>query len=714
MNKFARLPAEHSSRRKTAKGARPVRRSRYFAFLSYSHKDSELADWLHRELEEFRVPAAIAGRLTSNGVAPRRLSPIFRDEHELAAADDLGEEIETALASSQFLIVLCSPAAAASRWVNAEIELFKHSRPDACVLAAIASGEPFASETSGREAEECFPPALRRKHDRRGRATGRRLEPLAADFRDSDARRLALLKLVAGMLGVHLDELVQRHATRRHRRLAWLAAASLAGMAVASSLAVTAVRSRNEAREQRRDAEGLVAFMLGDLKDKLEPIGRLDALDGVGKRILDYYGRQDASDLSDAALSQRAQALSLMAEVAYARGDLDTSSRLYRQAMAGTAEAIRRHPDDAQRLFEHAQNVFYFGQTRLNLGDLKTAEGALREYRRLAEQMNALQPDSMKYRMELQYADTDLGVVLYDQRRFGEAVAQFTDALKTMEAISTADPSNKDYRQSVAESLAWLGDAQRALGNVDQAVGARQRTIAIYNQLYAQTGDVRFRQRAIPAISTLGNLYVDRGQQALAAQQFQTAIGQADQLTGVEPANNLWQQYGYESRISYAKMLLATGQRDEASAQLAPACNTIDRLLRQPAPKPDWRIGQVNCLLLKAQIALASGAKDQALGIAQQAVNATRQLHSFDRFSDAAQTRRAYRIFGDIERARGDLAAATAAWTTALAALPPGVPELPQEIAQHATLLDRLGRASEAQQLKQRLAAMGYKAAAVG
>ena len=70
-------------------------------------------------------------------------------------------------------------------------------------------------------------------------------------------------------------------------------------MAITSTLAVTAIQARDAARDQRRQAEGLVAFMLGDLKDKLEPIGRLDALDGVGARVLQYYGEQDTSQLSD-------------------------------------------------------------------------------------------------------------------------------------------------------------------------------------------------------------------------------------------------------------------------------------------------------------------------------------------------------------------------------------------------------------------------------
>ena len=193
--------------------------------------------------------------------------------------------------SSQFLVVLCSPNAAKSRWTNAEIEAFKRTRPEGCVLAAIVAGEPFASDMPGREGRGMLPARrLRYKYDRRGRPTGKRAEPLAADLRgNGDERRIGFLKLVAGMLGVGLDDLVQRETTRRQRRLAWLAAASLAGMAVTSTLAVTAIQARDAARDQRREAEGLVGFMLGDLKDKLEPIGRLDALDGVGARVLAYY-----------------------------------------------------------------------------------------------------------------------------------------------------------------------------------------------------------------------------------------------------------------------------------------------------------------------------------------------------------------------------------------------------------------------------------------
>src|SRR5207302_3582126 len=243
------------------------------------------------------------------------------------------------------------------------------------------------------------------------------------------------------MLGVGLDELVKREQTRRHRRLAWLAAASLAGMAVTSTLAVAAFQARNEARDQRRQAEGLVAYMVGDLKDKLEPIGRLDALDGVGSRVLAYYSKQDASDLSDAALLQRSSALSITAKVAFLRGHLDEATGLYRQAMAGTAVAMRRAPSDTKRIFDHAQNVFWLGQIAWTRGQQNETEANYREYQRLADLLVTIEPDNLKWRMESLYGKEDVGIALYDERRFAEAAQQFDNAIGPMENLISIDPT---------------------------------------------------------------------------------------------------------------------------------------------------------------------------------------------------------------------------------------------------------------------------------
>ncbi len=108
---------------------------RYWAFISYSHRDARAAAWLQRAIETYRPPA----RLTAPDGAPvpRRLTPIFRDREDLPAAGNLSDAIRAALNDSRFLIVVCSPSAAASHWVDEEIRYFKQQRGDASVLALI-------------------------------------------------------------------------------------------------------------------------------------------------------------------------------------------------------------------------------------------------------------------------------------------------------------------------------------------------------------------------------------------------------------------------------------------------------------------------------------------------------------------------------------------------------------------------------------------------
>jgi len=185
--------------------------TRYWAFISYSQRDAKLAQWLHKELETFRIPRALIGRRIGDRTIPRRLIPIFRDRDELPSAGDLTGKIRQALEASHALIVICSPYAAASPWVNEEVRTFKSFGRSQRVFPLIIDGEPFASERPSLGLPECFPPALRFAVAADGTLTDRRADPLAADARQGkDGRSAARLKLIAGILGVGFDDLRRR------------------------------------------------------------------------------------------------------------------------------------------------------------------------------------------------------------------------------------------------------------------------------------------------------------------------------------------------------------------------------------------------------------------------------------------------------------------------------------------------------------------------
>ncbi|HEV2746917.1 MAG TPA: toll/interleukin-1 receptor domain-containing protein [Allosphingosinicella sp.] len=685
---------------------------RYWAFLSYSHRDKGWADWLHGAIESYRVPKALVGIETGAGPIPQRLSPIFRDRDELPASADLGAEIRGALANARFLIVLCSPAAAASRWTNEEIAAFKRLHPDGQVLAAIVAGEPFASEMPGREAEECFPPALRCRFDADGRPTGEKAEPIAADLRDQgDGKRLGKLKLVAGMLGVGLDQLARREGQRRQKRLAILAAASLAGMVVTSGLAVMAVDARDEAEDQRADAEALVGFMLGDLRSKLEPLGRLDVLDSVGAKALDYYRRQDRGSLTEESLAQQARALTLIGEIANRRGDLDGALKRFREARASTAEAVNRAPNDEQRIFDHAQNVFWVGYIAWQRGQTGEAEAAFKDYKRLAERLVALNGGKPEWRLESVYADTNLGTLLLEQRQFTRAARIFDAAVRDSEQLAAGAPGDAQYQLQLVESLAYMADAQENSGQLEEAMRSRERQLELLARLGSSDGDnAKIRRKTVAAHRALGRLFTARGDLETGLRHLQAAAAAADQLLRTEPDNTEWLQIAAATNIDLGELLLVAAKEERSGAASRLGCDIARRLVRRDPTVVAWRTEVLHsCLLLRAKLAGKRGAASEALAVIGEALALGSASQSGNRPVAGYATAGAQMLAGDQYSATGRPQSARAAWQKALAALPTHGQEAPAEQALRFLLLRKLGRIEEAQKLGAGLDALGYR-----
>jgi len=708
MNRVSLISRSRPARADAEDGSVP---HRYWAYLSYSHRDEADAKWLHAALEKFTVPPALVGRETANGPIPKSFVPIFRDRQELAASSDLGTEIREALAGSRFLIVLCSPAAAASHWTNEEIATFKRLHPDSRILAAIVAGEPWASLMPGREDEECFPPALRTQFDSRGRVTRKRAEPVAADLREGrDGRRMGMLKIAAGMLGVGLDDLVQREAQRRQKRLTYIAAASLAGMTLTSGLAVFAFDKRDEARDQRREAEGLVGFMLGDLRGKLEPIGRLDALDAVGSRALAYFQKQDKSELSDAALAQRSKALTLMGEIANRRGDLDKALAHYREALAGTAEALRRDPDNAQLIFDHAQNVFWVGAVAYQRGYRNQAESAWREYKRLAEQLVSIDPAKKEWRLERIYADTNLGIVLYDENHYREAGEAFARGLKDVESLAAAEPANRAYQDGLSEALAWLSQAREGQGALDEALGHRERQLALLEQQAERGGaDAPMKRKMMAAHRALGRLFAQRGDSSQGLEHYQASIRIADQLMQTEPESSEWAETGAGTYIDLGELQLATGRAEEAGASARIGCNITNRLIERDSTVVAWRNTlRGECLNLRTRLALQQSAFEEARALASQSVALAQSEAARSKSRDALFALAAAQLLrGEVAQVMRD--SPQAFYRSALSAFPQGVELHPRRMVRKLLILEGLGRSEEAGQIASRLNAMGYR-----
>jgi tetratricopeptide (TPR) repeat protein len=398
-----------------------------------------------------------------------------------------------------------------------------------------------------------------------------------------------------------------------------------------------------------------------------------------------------------------------MADVANSRGDLDGALRLFHEAMAGTAEAIRRDPKDPQRLFDHAQNVFWTADIALRRGDTQGAERAFRDYKTLATKMVALDPDNMKWRMETQYADANLGILLFNQRRFADSAVQFENALKTIEAIATADPGNSDYQKSLAESLAWLADAKSSQGRIDEATALRERDVALLERLFKQSGgDVDYGQMLVPAHSALARLYFVRGRLEPAIAQVREAVAHSQQLLDIERTNSQWLDFSANARLDLARYYLGAGKSANAEVETGAACGLARQLIAKDGGVAQWRALQRDCIVTQLLLALASSDLGRAEALGKQAVAAAGGVKTSDPIEDGYGLAKALRLAGDAQRKLGNAAAARADWARALAVIPHTNSERPSEMSERRSIMQRLGRSNEARDLQGKLASMGY------
>ena len=402
----------------------------YRAFISYSHRDKVVARRLHRMLEAYRVPTKLVGRKTPVGAVPRRLTPIFRDREELPASADLGGELTAALTRSMFLIVICSRSSANSHWVDQEILQFKRTHGEARVLALVVDGEPNASSLEGRADEECFPESLRFRLGPDGELSRTPSEPIAADVRNgADGWRLAKLKLVAGLTGLALNDLVQREAQRRMRSLAMLASGATAGMVLTGALAIYANASRIEANRQREIAQREAAAALA-ASDYL--VGTFELTNPATENprtitaltILGRSAERAKRDLQDQPQLQ-ARLLGVLGRAYNNLGLLTEARAAFESALP---QLERAGPDGADALLTLAWTYAKQGALDKGLQTVRRAEALLG-------------PDASQHvRMRGQAALTE-GKILIAASDVKKGIAAFDRALAFFRAASDTPPS---------------------------------------------------------------------------------------------------------------------------------------------------------------------------------------------------------------------------------------------------------------------------------
>ena len=682
---------------------------RFRAFLSYSHVDAAWASWLLKRLETYRVPSRLVGTAGAHGPVAANLGKLFRDRDELPSAGDLGATIRSALAHSEWLIMICSPAAAKSHWVDAEVEAFLASGRGDRVLCFVVGGTPGSADPD----QQCFPPALLQPD-----ADGVVREPLAADARPSgDGRERAFLKLVAGVLGVGYDDLAQREAQRRHRRLIAIASASLLGMTIALGLAFSAHLARNEAVVARNDAqrrqaqaEDILGFMLGDLREKLTTVGRLDLMGAVDDKAMTYFAALDPRDLSDRTLEEQARALTGMGQVRLDEGNHDAAMAAFREAHARSTALRERAPGNGQRLFDLAQAEYWIGFVALQQGRHDETGVWFRKYRDSAIRLTAMDPDNFDWQREVAYGHHNLAVLDESRGRYAEAERAMRAELVLYRGWIRQRPTDAVLRHEAANVASWLGSLALQQGDLaDAEAYFVEQVDGIQQNVAEDPGNAKWKENSVNALLLLADAQSQRGRLAEARVSIGAAAPLAAALSAQDPANNLWREllgrcHLWQAQLAAARGTMADALAAEAVSVLATAHAAEPRNERVLSWLVNARNQQAQLSLARADLHLAS----KHVASAQSLIESAWRAEQNERLR--LWLARIRLLEGEVAQRDGNVAQATVAWTQArqLLLADAAIPMPFGRLDPLVRALHHLGQPAEAAPHRQRLDDAGY------
>jgi len=202
---------------------------KYFAFISYKSDDLREAWSLKKKLDNYKLPTILCKQYEKE---KKPTHEAFLDKTNIQPGD-LTDELRENLDNSHYLIVVCSPRSAKSKYVTAEIEHFTRSGRENEMFLFIIESDPANIEAS-------FNPAIKNAEKRWSERDGEKREILGVNIKEKDVdkmffiyrwpvvgawlqRERAYMQLISRLLNLEFEQLWSYQRIRLAERvIAWI------------------------------------------------------------------------------------------------------------------------------------------------------------------------------------------------------------------------------------------------------------------------------------------------------------------------------------------------------------------------------------------------------------------------------------------------------------------------------------------------------------
>lgn len=538
----------------------------YDAFISYSHrKDKPIAQALQSVVQSIGKPWW-----------GRRALRIFRDDSSLAATPHLWPDIAAALDRSRHLVLLASPEAAASHWVNKEVEHFLARKGPAGMLIALTAGRLVWNEPARTfEMGDGFPlpPALSGRFEAEPKwvdLTAYREGGSRASKRNPDFLTRAA-DLAAAIHGVPKEDLLSDELRQQRRALAtaWGAAACLAALGLVS------VWQTGQAKRERERVELVLAEGTRTANNLVLDLSqRFSGQKGIPKQfVVDVLGEAQSlvSQLAKSGgerpelMEAQATALLELSKAMRSQGNLDAALE-HGRAASGLFERLAALPDaKADWGVGLAASHDRQGDALLGLDRPEDALAAYQESSRLSQKQADVGVPVASQNLAVSFEK--IGQAHLARKRLDEARSAFETSIAMRKVAAAAEPQRVDRVRALAVAHANIAAAHLAAGHAAEAAMQERERLAISERLaraapenYELQHDLGLAYRGLAAALAAS------GKTEEAREFFEKDLAIASTIAASDPDRIDWQIDVIAASDRLGDLLLEASSAEEALA----------------------------------------------------------------------------------------------------------------------------------------------------
>jgi serine/threonine-protein kinase len=333
---------------------------------------------------------------------------------------------------------------------------------------------------------------------------------------------------------------------------------------------------RIRAEDRQRESERLINFMLGDLADRLQPVGRLDVLESTISQVDQFYAKVPSDQMTPESRHSQAKALYQFADIRSSQGRLAESVTNYDRAIKQYTSLLAAYPTNLEWQFELTRTWNDLGISYARQADYTNAFGALNQSLNQRERLIQIQPTNVLWLGSYGVTALNLGQVCRHLDRLDQAGDYLHKAESVFRQWMASEPSSSLAKSRLATTLGALGHLASERGQLardalraDPKSGDRLSDVMLALSFVGETQTLK--SNYVAAVATLAE-----------------SVNLGDQLMARDAANQEWRMFLTTILVDQGAALRGAQRPQEALASFRRAWTLCDGQGDAVKQSPHW------------------------------------------------------------------------------------------------------------------------------